>query len=134
MDDLWPGNPVIGEWMDAYDEGTANVSNPEMIETQAWLWRLGTVLLDIKNPLPDDPFIDTSGFLPTPEQLQEFFGDYWYNIFDNSGIIGPFDIQGLWDAIFNITPGRRSRAPTCRTRPARGRWSIQLLWHPTVLS
>ncbi|OBK85619.1 hypothetical protein A5649_02460 [Mycolicibacter heraklionensis] len=104
MDDLWPGNPVIGEWMDAYEEGTANVSNPEMIETQAWLWRLGTVLLDIKNPLPPDPVIDTTGFLPTPEQLQAFFGDYWYNIFDNIGIIGPFDIQGLWDAIFDVTP------------------------------
>ncbi|WP_046321223.1 hypothetical protein [Mycobacterium sp. UM_Kg1] len=104
MDDLWPGNPVIDEWMDAYAEGTANVSNEEMIETQAWLWRLNTVLLDIKNPLPPDPVIDTTAFLPTPEQLQAFFGDYWYNIFDNSGIIGPFDIQGLWDAIFNITP------------------------------
>ncbi|MGV0625820.1 hypothetical protein [Mycolicibacter minnesotensis] len=102
--DLWPGNPVIDEWMDAYDEGTANVSNPEMIETQAWLWRLGTVLLDIKNPLPPDSIIDSTTYLPSPEQLQEFFGDYWYNIFDNVGIIGPFDIQGLWDAVFNITP------------------------------
>lgn len=104
IDDLWPGNPVIDEWLAAYDNGTANISTPEIIEYEAWLWRLGTVLLDLKNPLPDDPVIDTTGFLPTVEQIQNFLGDYLFNIADNIGIIGPFDIQGLWDAIFDVTP------------------------------
>lgn len=102
--DLWPGNPVIDEWLAAYDNGTANVSTPEIIEYEAWLWRLGTVLLDLKNPLPDDPFIDTTAYLPTVEQIQDFLGDYLYNIADNIGVLGPFDIQGLWDAVFEAVP------------------------------
>ncbi|BBX14768.1 hypothetical protein MNVM_38490 [Mycobacterium novum] len=101
--DLWPGNPVIDEWLAAYDGGTANVSTPEIIEHEAWLWRLGTVLLDLKNPLPDDPAIDTTDFLPTVDQVRDFLGDYLFNIADNIGIIGPFDIQGLWDAVFDVT-------------------------------
>jgi len=100
--DLWPGNPVIDQWLAHYDEGTANVSTPEIIDYEAWLWRLGTVLLDLKNPLPPDAVIDTTGFLPTVEQIHNFLGDYLYNIADNSGIIGPFDIQGLWDAVFDV--------------------------------
>lgn len=102
--DLWPGNPVIDEWLSAYDDGTANVSTPEIIEYEAWLWRLGTVLLDLKNPLPDDPAIDTTPYLPTVDQIHDFLGNYLFNIADNIGIIGPFDIQGLWDALFDVTP------------------------------
>lgn len=102
--DLWPGNPVIDEWVAAYDNGTANVSTPEIIEHEAWLWRLGTVLLNIKNPLPDDPAVDTTGFLPSAEDIREFLGDYLYRIADNIGVIGPFDVQGLWDAVFDVPP------------------------------
>ncbi|OBF99579.1 hypothetical protein [Mycolicibacter sinensis] len=101
--DLWPGNPVIDQWLAHYDEGTANISTPEIIDYEAWLWRLGTVLLDLKNPLPPDAVIDTTGFLPSVEQIHDFLGDYLYNIADNSGIIGPFDVQGLWDAVFDVT-------------------------------
>jgi hypothetical protein len=101
--DLWPGNPVIDQWLAHYDEGTANISTPEIIDYEAWLWRLGTVLLDLKNPLPPDAVIDTTGFLPSVEQIHDFLGDYLYNIADNIGIIGPFDVQGLWDAVFDVT-------------------------------
>ncbi|OBY29292.1 hypothetical protein ACT18_23845 [Mycolicibacter kumamotonensis] len=101
---LWPGNRVIDEWLSAYAQGTANVSTPEIIEHEAWLWRLGAVLLDLKNPLPEDPVIDTTPYLPTVEQIHDFLGSYLFNIADNIGIIGPFDIQGLWDALFEVTP------------------------------
>lgn len=30
--DLWPGNQVIDEWLDAYENGTANVPTPEQID------------------------------------------------------------------------------------------------------
>lgn len=102
--DLWPGNPVIDEWLAAYTAGTANVSTPEIIDYEAWLWRLGTVLLDLKNPLPDDPVIDTTPYLPTVDQIHDFLGSYWYNIADNIGVLGPFDVQGLWDALFDAAP------------------------------
>lgn len=102
--DLWPGNTVIEQWLADYDAGVANVSTPEIIAYEAWLWRLGTVLLDIKNPLPPDSVIENVDYLPTVDQIRDFLGDYFFNIADNIGIIGPFDIQGLWDAVFNITP------------------------------
>lgn len=81
------------------------MSTPEIIEYEAWLWRLGAVLLDLKNPLPEDPVIDTTSYLPTVEQIHDFLGSYLFNIADNIGIIGPLDIQGLWDALFGVTPG-----------------------------
>ncbi|MBS9535248.1 hypothetical protein KIH27_16795 [Mycobacterium sp. M1] len=104
IDAMWPGNKIIDEWLTAHDAGTANVSTPEIIDYEGLLWRLGQTLLDLKNPLPPNPAIDTSDFLPTAAQIHDALGDYWYNIVDNSGILGPFDAQGLWDAIFNITP------------------------------
>jgi hypothetical protein len=30
--DLWPGNPVIDEWLNAYENGTANVPTEEQVE------------------------------------------------------------------------------------------------------
>lgn len=101
--DLWPGNPVIDEWLSAYADGTANVSTLEIIDYAISAWRTGTVLLDLENPLPPDAVIDTSAFLPTVDQVEDFLGSYLFNIADNIGIIGPFDIQGLWDAVFDVT-------------------------------
>lgn len=104
IDELWPGNEAIGTWLSDYDNGTANVSTPEIINYAIEAWRLGGVVLDIGNPLPPNPFIDTSDWLPTVDQVHDFLGDYLFNIADNIGLIGPFDIQGLWDAIFDVTP------------------------------
>jgi hypothetical protein len=118
IENLWPGNPVIQEWLSAYDAGTANITPPEFIETEGWLWRLGQTWFDFANPMPDDPFIDTSGFLPTMDDFESWLGPYFYNIATNSGILAPFDIQGLWDAIFNVTSDAQSAAATDATTAA----------------
>lgn len=107
--DLWPGNSIINEWLSDYDDGTANISPPEFIETESELWRLGQTVFDFGNGMPTDPrmlplAIDTSDWLPSESEIHAALGDYWFNILDNSGFLGPFDFQGLWDAIFDVPP------------------------------
>lgn len=109
--DLWPGNTSINEWLDSYHDGTANVSTAEYMDLLAELWRWGGVLFDFDNPLPTDPrmfplAIDTSGYLPSLEDINNAIGPYLFNIGYTSGIFGPFDADALWNALFdfNATP------------------------------
>lgn len=107
IDQLWPGNTVIEQWLSYYDAGTANITPPEFIETEGWLWRLGQTWFDFANPMPDDPAIDTSGFLPSIQDFQEWLGPQFFNLAYFSGVLGPFDAVNLWDTIFDpsaVTP------------------------------
>jgi hypothetical protein len=108
LNKLWPGNPVLEEWLQDYTDGTANVSTPEIIDNEAYIWRLQGTLFDFGNfddqlPHPGSPSvdlaIDASNYLPSMDQLHDLLGDYWFNIADNIGVLGPFDFDGLMDAL-----------------------------------
>ncbi len=112
IDKLWPGNTSLETWLTMYDNGTANVSTPEIVDYLTWAWRQQTVFTDFSNELqppyandlPPDPAIDTSAFLPTLAEVNGWvaanFGEFTQSLLDNSGILGPFDYVALWDLFF----------------------------------
>jgi hypothetical protein len=70
--DVWPGNPVIDEWLHAYENGTANVPTEEQIELaiklkEGHFWTFGN------EPLPDD--WSRTGF--NPSSLAPGFHALW---------------------------------------------------------
>lgn len=111
IDELWPGNPIIGEWLADRRAGTANISTPEIIDYLTWAWRNATVATDFdnglpapyRNSVPPDALINTSAVLPTLAQVNDWvttdLGPGWQTFFDNVGILGPFDPDNLWDLL-----------------------------------
>jgi hypothetical protein len=71
--DLWPGNPVINEWLDARANGTANVPTEEQIETAQRLANQNGSFWDFGNPSPPPELIN--GF--NPSTLAPFFHKLW---------------------------------------------------------
>jgi hypothetical protein len=70
--DVWPGNPVIDEWLHAYENGTANVPTEEQVDLaiklkEGHFWTFGN------EPLPDD--WSRTGF--NPSSLAPFFHQLW---------------------------------------------------------
>jgi hypothetical protein len=80
--DLWPGNTVINEWLDARANGTANVPTEEQIENAQTLANQNGSFWDFGNP-------------PVPSELISGF---------NLGTMAPF-FHNLWTALgFNPPP------------------------------
>jgi hypothetical protein len=71
--DLWPGNTVIDEWLDAVENGTANVPTQEQIDTAARLAQQNGTFWDFGNPSPPPALI--SGF--NLSTLAPFFHQLW---------------------------------------------------------
>jgi hypothetical protein len=71
--DLWPGNPVINEWLDALANGTANVPTKKQIDTAARLAQQNSSFWDFGNPSPPPELI--SGF--NLSTLAPFFHQQW---------------------------------------------------------
>lgn len=79
----WPGNPVIDEWLAAYENGTANVPTQEQIDAtlrlnQSEFWDFGN------DPLP--PELSTGFNLST---LAPFFHKLWTDLGLNPPPLNP---------------------------------------------
>lgn len=53
IDNFWPGNALIGQWLALSDAGLANGATPEQIDFATEFLRHS--LVDVGNPLPSDP-------------------------------------------------------------------------------
>jgi hypothetical protein len=115
LNDMWKGNPVLDEWLRDYADGTANISTPSFIASEANLWRWNQTLLDFNNPGPTDPgelppFPDIGQHLPSLDEIHQSMnsllgpgvGDYLFNFFMNSGVFAPFSIEGFFASLAGI--------------------------------
>ena len=83
--DLWPGNPVINEWLDALANGTANVPTKEQIETAVKLAEQSGSFWDFGNPSPPPELI--GGF--NLNTLAPFFHKLWTDLGLNPPPLNP---------------------------------------------
>jgi hypothetical protein len=93
--DLWPGNTVINEWLDALANGTANVPTEEQIETAQRLANQNGSFWDFGNP-------------PVPSELISGF---------NLGTLAPF-FHNLWTALGLNPPPLATPAPATDPAPS----------------
>lgn len=115
LNDFWPGNTYLQDWISLYDNqqlGYATDEANDIADYLTWLWRQQSVWFNFYNglpepygnPLPPDPAIDTSGFLPTMAEVNAFVADTFgpgVQVFlDNVGVLGPFDFDALWNLFF----------------------------------
>ena len=83
--DLWPGNTVINEWLDARANGTANVPTKEQIETAARLAEQNSSFWDFGNPSPPPELVNGSN----PGTLAPFFHKLWTDLGLNPPPLAP---------------------------------------------
>ncbi len=93
--DLWPGNTVINEWLDARANGTANVPTEEQIENAQTLANQNGSFWDFGNP-------------PVPSELISGF---------NLGTMAPF-FHNLWTALGFNPPPLATPAPETDPTPS----------------
>ena len=74
--DLWPGNPVINEWLDARANGIANVPTEEQIETAQRLANQNGSFWGFGNPPVPSELINGSN----PSTLAPYFHQLWTNL------------------------------------------------------
>ena len=111
IDQAWPGNETIGTWLDAYDNGTANVPTEDQIQRaieilQQGYWSFG-------NPSPDPgtgpDYTDTAaqwyqfwtslGFDPSNNPAA---GDLPANFAALAGAFSPEQLADNWSALAGI--------------------------------
>ena len=115
ISDMWKGNPVLDEWLHDYADGTANISTPTFISSEANLWRWNQTWFNFGNPAMSDPrelppFTDIGSNLPSLDEIHQGMnnllgegpGNYLFNLFSNVGIFAPFDIVGTLNALVGI--------------------------------
>jgi len=93
--DIWPGNTVINEWLDAVASGTANVPTKEQIETAQRLANQNGSFWDFGNP-------------PVPSELVSGF---------NLGTLAPF-FHNLWTALGLNPPPLATPVPETDPTPS----------------
>ena len=95
IENLWPGNTIIQEWLTAYRNGTANVPTEEQIETAQRLANQNGSFWDFGNP-------------PVPSELISGF---------NLGTLAPF-FHSLWTALGLNPPPLATPAPETDPTPS----------------
>jgi hypothetical protein len=116
IDQVWPGNETIGTWLDAYDNGVANVPTEDQIERaidilQQGFWSFG-------NPSPEP------GTGPDYTETVAQWYQFWTSLgLDPSNNLAPSDFSGSLAAL----TGAFSPEQLADTSP---RWGA-LLTQPT---
>lgn len=115
LNEFWPGNKYLEEWLSLYDNQQLGYSTDEAKEIAdylTWVWQHQSVLFDFHNELdppygnavPPDAAIDTSAFLPTMNEVDTFVADHFgqgFQVFlDNVGVLGPFNFDNLLELFF----------------------------------
>jgi hypothetical protein len=94
VDQAWPGNETIGAWLDAYDNGMANVPTEEQIARsieilQQGFWSFG-------NPVPPE------GSGPDYSETTAQWYQFWTSLgFDPSNNVAPGDFEGQLASLAN---------------------------------
>jgi hypothetical protein len=92
IDQVWPGNETIGTWLDAYDNGVANVPTEDQIERaidilQQGFWSFG-------NPSPEP------GTGPDYTETVAQWYQFWTSLgLDPSNNLAPSDFSGSLAAL-----------------------------------
>jgi hypothetical protein len=87
----WPGNETVETWLEAYDNGVANVPTEDQIQRAIEILQQG--FWDFDNPNPP------AGSGPDLTATSEWFHNFWTSLgFDPSNNPAPYDFSALLSA------------------------------------
>lgn len=92
INQAWPGNETIETWLNAYDNGVANVPTEEQIQRAIEILQQG--FWDFNNPSPPP------GSGPDFTETAQWFYNFWTSLgFDPANNAAPYDFSALLTAL-----------------------------------
>ena len=107
IDNAWPGNPTVEQWLADYDAGTANVPTQHNIDRNIELYRLGSETWDFGNKPLSDEYVNIGG---NPSSLAPGF----HQFFTSMGMdVGPlYSDETTTETAEVTTSGTTAKAAT----------------------